>query len=79
MIMEIGLLVFLGLTVALIETKDLLWSVIIMAAADAVLAMLFFMMSAPDVAVTQVSVVAGLSTLIFLIVIRKTRREKRED
>jgi len=79
MILEIGLLVLVGLTIAIIETKDLLWSVIIMAGADVVLAMLFFMMSAPDVAITQVSVVGGLSTLIFLIVIRKTRREKRGD
>jgi energy-converting hydrogenase B subunit D len=76
MILEIGLLVFVGLTVAVIESRDLLWAVIFMAGADAVLAMLFFMMSAPDVAITQVSIVGGLSTLIFLIVIRKTGRGK---
>ncbi len=76
MILEIGLLVFIGLTVAVIESRDLLWSVIFMAGADVVLAMLFFMMSAPDVAITQVSVVGGLTTLIFLVVIRKTGRGK---
>lgn len=75
MIFEIGLLVFIGLTVAVIESRDLLWSVVFMAGADVVLAMLFFMMSAPDVAITQVSIVGGLSTLIFLVVIRKTGRE----
>jgi energy-converting hydrogenase B subunit D len=79
MIFEIGLLVFIFLTVAVIESRDLLWSIIFMAGADIVLAMLFFMMSAPDVAITQVSVVGGLSTLIFLIVIRKTRREGHEN
>jgi uncharacterized MnhB-related membrane protein len=76
MILEVGLLVFIGLTVAVIESRDLLWSVIFMAGADVVLAMLFFMMSAPDVAITHVSVVGGLTTLIFLIVIRKTGRGK---
>ncbi len=76
MIIEIGLLVFIFLTAAVIESRDLLWSVIFMAGADVILAMLFFMMSAPDVAITQVSVVGGLSTLIFMIVIRKTGRER---
>lgn len=79
MMTEIVLLAFLGITIAVIESKDLLWSVILMAGADIVLAMLFFMMAAPDVAITQASVVAGLSTLVFILAIGKTRRETRED
>ena len=71
--------VMLVLTFAVIESKDLLWAVILMAGVDVIVALLFFMMSAADVAITQVSVVGGLTTIIFLITIGKTRREKRGD
>jgi uncharacterized MnhB-related membrane protein len=74
MIFEISLLGLVILTVVAIEMKDLLHAVIVLAAADALLALVFFMLAAPDIAITQVAVGAGLSTVIFVIAINKTRR-----
>lgn len=74
MILEISLLVLAILTIAAVKTKDLVHAVILLAGADTVLALGFYMLAAPDIALTQVSVAAGLTTFIFLIAINKTRR-----
>ena len=74
MILEISLLVIAIVSVAVVGLKDLLHAVILMAGADAVLALVFFLLGAPDIAITQVAVTAGLTTVIFLIAIGRTRR-----
>ena len=74
MILEISLLILAIASIAVIAMKDLLHAVIVMAAADAVLALIFYLMAAPDIAVTQVAVTAGLTTVIFVIAIGRTRR-----
>ena len=74
MILEISLLVLVVLTVAAVKTKDLIYAVILLAGADIVLALGFFLMAAPDIALTQAAIVAGLTTFVFLIAINKTRR-----
>jgi len=74
MILEISLLGLLILVIAAIEMKDLLHAIIILAAADTLLALAFFMLAAPDIAITQVAVGAGLTTVIFVIAVKKTRR-----
>jgi len=74
MIFETMLLVLAIASVAVVALRDLLHAVIIMAGADAVLALIFFMLGAPDIAITQVAVTAGLTTIIFLIAIGRTKR-----
>lgn len=74
MILEIFLLVLLVLTAVAITMKDLVYAVILLAGADVALAMGFYLMAAPDIAITQVAVVAGLTTFIFMIAISKTQR-----
>ena len=74
MIMETGLLVLAVASIAVVALKDLLHAVIVMAGADAVLALVFFVMGAPDIAITQVAVTAGLTTIIFIIAIGRTKR-----
>lgn len=74
MILEICMLGLVALTIVAIEMKDLLHAVIILAAADALLALVFFLLAAPDIAMTQAAVGAGLTTVIFVIAINKTRR-----
>ncbi len=78
MIFEATLLVMIALTVAALHVKDLLQAVILLAAADAVLALVFFMLGAPDIAITQAAVCAGLSTTVYMIAIHKTRRHEHE-
>jgi uncharacterized MnhB-related membrane protein len=74
MIFEIALVLLVIFTVAAVMIKDLVHAVILLAIADVLLAVAFYMMGAPDIALTQVAIVAGLTTFIFMIAISKTRR-----
>lgn len=70
--------ILIGLTAALsiiaAERKDLLHAVILLGSADAILAIVFYLLAAPDIAITQAAVIACLSTFIYILTIRKTRR-----
>ena len=59
-----------------IELKDLLYSVIVLAGASISLAVIFYMLQAPDIAITQAAVGVGVATVIFVIAISRTRREE---
>ena len=60
--------------IAAIELKDLLYSVIVLAGAASVLTVLFFILQAPDIAITQAVAKAGVATAIFIIAISRTGR-----
>jgi len=57
-----------------VRSKDLLLSVIFTGIVSMCLALIFLVLQAPDIAITEASVNAGLTTLIYVIAIRKTRR-----
>jgi energy-converting hydrogenase B subunit D len=57
-----------------VHFKDLIYSVIFLASSSLTLALLFFILQAPDIAITEAAVNAGLATLIYVIAIKKTRR-----
>ncbi len=59
-----------------IEVKDLLHATYLLAGAVASLALAFFLLQAPDIAITQATIGAALSTAIFIFVISKTGREE---
>jgi len=59
-----------------IEVKDLLHATYLLAGAVASLALTFFLLQAPDIAITQATIGAALSTAIFIFVISKTGREE---
>ncbi|MBA7501528.1 hypothetical protein ES706_00099 [subsurface metagenome] len=59
-----------------IELKDLLYSVIVLAGASITLTVVFFMLQAPDIAITQAAVGAGVTTVLFVIAISRTRRRE---
>jgi uncharacterized MnhB-related membrane protein len=72
-----ALLVFLFvLYVIAIELKDLLYSIIILTGGSMTLAVIFYMLQAPDIAITQAAVGAGVSTVLFVIAISRTRRQE---
>jgi multicomponent Na+:H+ antiporter subunit B len=75
-ILEITAVGIVILSMVLVEIKDLLHAAITLAAADMLLALAFYMLGAPDIAITQAAVVAGLSTLILVISINKTHRQE---
>ena len=79
MILESVILMILIMSIVAIEMKDLLYAVIMLGAADLLAAVAFYFMAAPDIAITQAAVTAGLSVFIFVIVIGKTRRLEHAD
>ncbi len=68
------LMLMILFSVLAVHFKDLIYSVIFLASSSLTLALLFFVLQAPDIAITEAAVNAGLVTLIYMIVIRKTRR-----
>lgn len=74
MVLQIFLLAGLvALTILAILLRDLLKAAISLALASIFLAMIFFRMNAPYVGVFEISVVAGLITVLFITTIALTR------
>jgi len=73
----LGLLVFFALLTVII--KDSLKAVISLAAASAMLTTILFVLDAPLAAVFELSVCAGLITVIFIAVISLTKSSASED
>ena len=60
--------------VAVNVTKGLLQSVVIFMAYSSVMAVLWILMESPDLAITEAAVGAGLSTILFILTLRKLRK-----
>lgn len=58
--------------------KDLLSSVIALAAASLLVALEFYMLQAPDVAIAEAGIGAALTAAIYVIAIRRTVRKEEE-
>ena len=67
--------IFAGLAV---WSKDLLKSVIFLSVGSLSTAMVFFLLNAPDIAITKAAVEVGLTTAVFIVAIQKTARFERE-
>ncbi|MCL4078652.1 DUF4040 domain-containing protein [Coriobacteriia bacterium Es71-Z0120] len=75
---DLGLMVLLVLcALAVVRTKDLLAAAIIFSAYSLVMCLVWDHRGAPDVAMTEAAVGAGVTTVLFLSAVSKTvRREK---
>lgn len=58
------------------RTRDLLAAVIIFAAYSLMMALLWQLLAAPDIAITEAAIGAGVTTLLLVAAISKTRREE---
>jgi energy-converting hydrogenase B subunit D len=56
--------------------KDLMNAVIAMALVSLIASILFYFLQAPDVAMAEASIGAALTTAIFIIAIRRTKRHE---
>lgn len=65
-------LIFCALAVA--KTRDLLGAAIIWAAFSLIVSVLWLLLEAPDVSITEAAIGAGLTTLLFIVTVSKTRR-----
>jgi energy-converting hydrogenase B subunit D len=54
--------------------RDLLSASIIFSAYSLIMAILWMLLGAPDIAITEAAIGAGITTLLFVVAISKTRR-----
>ncbi len=76
----LGLLLLLMVVTALAvaHTKDLLSAVVLFAAHGLAMAIIWQMLRAPDIAITEAAIGAGLTSLLFLAAISRTQRYDRK-
>ncbi len=68
----------IGAAIYAIVQKDLLYAVIATGVISLILSALFFLLQAPDVALTEAAIGVALTTIIFIITIRNTVRNEDE-
>lgn len=70
-------LVFCALSAVL--TKNLLASIILFMSYSSVMAILWFLLESPDLAITEAAVGAGVTSLLFFLALRKVNGLKGAD
>lgn len=73
----LGLLVICGVTTCL--TKNLLTSLIIFMAYSVIMSIIWALLEAPDLAVTEAAVGAGVSSLLLFLTLRKLKSIRRKE
>ena len=74
---DIFLIVLAVTAIVALEMRDLLHAAIILAAFSLILTFLFFNLHALDVAIAEAAIGAGVSTVLFVVAISKTRRKEQ--
>lgn len=62
-----------------LTTQDLLHGILALSVISLLSALMFYLLQAPDVAITEAAVGAGVSTVVFVGIIRHTERKDRDD
>jgi len=77
--LDIVLLCFLVLlSIIVVFARDLLVASIVFSVYSLIMAILFTQLNAPDVALTEATVGAGISTIFFVVTIAKTTRGEED-
>jgi uncharacterized MnhB-related membrane protein len=71
------IMLLIGCALTVIRTKDLLAAAIIFSTYSLVMCLLWQYRGAPDVALTEAAVGAGVTTVLFLVTIARTGRRER--
>ncbi|MEA4934065.1 MAG: hydrogenase subunit MbhD domain-containing protein [Lawsonibacter sp.] len=80
MTLELLLLLFLVFcALSAVLTKHLVASVIIFMSYSSVMAILWLLLESPDLAITEAAVGAGVTSLLFFLVLRRIRALKGVD
>jgi uncharacterized MnhB-related membrane protein len=72
------LVLMIAAAIYAVVQKDLLYAVIATGIISLVLSILFYLLQAPDVALTEATIGVALTTIIFVITIRNTERMEIE-
>ncbi len=70
-------LVLVASAVVAMNVRNLVSAAVLVGVVSLLVSYLFLRMGAPDVAMTEAAIGAGLSTVIFLIAIRRTEEEEQ--
>ncbi|HSQ21992.1 MAG TPA: hydrogenase subunit MbhD domain-containing protein [Coriobacteriia bacterium] len=71
------LLLLVGCALAVVRLKDLLAAAIVFSSYSLLMCLLWLHRGAPDVAMTEAAVGAGVTTVLFLVTIARTTRKER--
>lgn len=71
-------IILLAAAIYSIVQKDLLFAVLGTGVVSLILSIFFYMLQAPDVAITEAAIGIALTTIIFIITIRNTTRDENE-
>jgi uncharacterized MnhB-related membrane protein len=71
------LLLLISCALAVVRIKDLLAAAIVFSSYSLVMCLLWLYRGAPDVAMTEAAVGAGVTTVLFLVAISRTTRYER--
>jgi len=77
-LISVLLLLMIAASVYAIVQKDLLYAVMATGIISLILSILFYLLQAPDVALTEAAIGVALTTIIFVITIRNTVRLEDE-
>ncbi|RKD22234.1 Uncharacterized MnhB-related membrane protein [Caminicella sporogenes DSM 14501] len=69
----IMLLFLIGCSIAVSAIKNLLGAIIVFMAYSLVMAILWQQLNSPDLAITEAAVGAGITTLLFILTLRRIR------
>ena len=70
--------ILLAAAIYSIMQKDLLFAVLGTGVVSLILSIFFYMLQAPDVAITEAAIGIALTTIIFIITIRNTTRDENK-
>lgn len=73
---EVLLVVMLALALLALLLKDLVAVVVVAAVFSLVSCLFYFLLGAPDVALTEAAVGTGIGTVVFIWIVSKTRAHK---
>ncbi len=65
--------------IAVIVVKDILSAVILTTVISLVVSVIFLFIASPDVAITEAAIGAALTTVVFVIAIKRTRSKETTD
>jgi uncharacterized MnhB-related membrane protein len=66
-------------SIIVIHLKDLLYAVFVLGGVSVALSVVFLILKAPDVAITNAAVYGAIATVFYIIAISKTEREEEVE
>ncbi len=73
-----SLILMIGAAIYAIITKDLIFATIGTSLISLALSVIFYLLHAPDVALTEAAIGVALSTIVFVIAVRNTKRYEED-